>query len=211
MHHHTITPKQCAELDIMYQELNDALQPSIHAIQYRLTPSSHSHHDHHQPDLDTINTDHQHITNIAQQHGYATATTLAPHLNLLNTEHLAFLTETYTEWAQLLKLTPQPTQHLCPICTQSNLLYRDTDTRYICPACEGAWTPPQLRNAQQLAIATAGKWITRKQARAKYGFTPENLRLLIHRKTLTPNQGGLIYEPQILKHFQKLDRSLPVG
>ncbi|WP_455951421.1 hypothetical protein [Arcanobacterium haemolyticum] len=203
MHHTTVTSQQCAELDIMHKELNDALQPCLHAIQYRLAPACHNHTDHHQPNLDAINTDHTHITAIAQEHGYATATALAPHLNLLNTENLTFLTETYIEWARLLRLTPQPTQHLCPMCTQTNLLYRDTDTRYICPACEGAWTPAQLRNAQQLTIVTAGEWITRKQARAKYGFTPENLRVLIHRKTLTPNQDGLIYEPQILKHLQK--------
>ncbi|QJC22018.1 hypothetical protein [Arcanobacterium buesumense] len=200
--HATITPTQCAELDIMHQELNDALQPSLHAIQYHLAPACRSARDHHQPDLDAINADHAHITNIAQEHGYATATALAPHLNQLNTENLTYLTETYIEWAQLLKLTPQPTQHLCPMCTQTNLLYRDTDTRYICPACEGAWTPPQLRNAQKIVIATAGKWITRKQARNTYTITAPHLRKLIHRGIITPNHDGLIYEPQLAKHLQ---------
>lgn len=203
MHTTTINATQCADLDIMHQELTDALQPSIHAIQYRLTPATHARHDHTQPDLDAVNTDHAHATEIAQAHGYQTLTVLAPHLNQLNTEDLTFLTETYIEWARLLRLTPQPTQHLCPSCRQTNLQYRDQDQRYICPACEGAWTAPQLRNAQLMVIATAGQWITRQQARTKHSITPENLRKLIQRRTLTPNQNGLIYEPQLIKHLHK--------
>lgn len=215
-----IANHQLGELSSWHPELCVLLTPTTPAIQYRATrggtgghatsvPERYAHHrERLDKDWATIET---YAAELAWRAGLdgdpalfmrgrlTWAANHYPHLD----DMLAVISNIHLRWKNMLRLVPQPTSHMCPMCTQTELRIDDAG-RLHCDICQTIRTKDEIDALTHFRIQEGGEWLTRKEVCERHGITSAHLRKLIQRRFITPRSSdGKIYDTQVYLYFNR--------
>lgn len=217
--HQTLTQKLHQIHTLHTQAHTLHAQPHLKANHYTHTPKTHhTHHatpqETHHRRLEEINTHWNNLKAIATAwaHTKGETTNISPALYLAanlqwahkNWENLTHLEKTVNQahhyYQKLLGETPQPSNHLCPICGQTKLYPHPNQQGYYCPdtTCDYYGTPQQVHNATLWKITSLDWPLTRAQASELFNIPRPRIRWHIHAGNLHPTPKGLLHPSELL-------------